>query len=129
MHGDDSDHRPKSLKASDHESHVDESGWSKLQDIDEISTPSKPLTENQGEPQQELHGRFLDVESLCEILESFATVPEIPVGLKENIIFVVKNEKDSQKRLNGGRSSFTDEYGHLRRHPQKRPVSITMDKD
>ena len=111
MHGDDSDHRPKSLKASDHESHVDESGWSKLQDIDEISTPSKPLTENQGEPQQELHGRFLDVESLCEILESSATVPEIPVGLKENIFFVVKNEKNSQKRLNGGRSSFTDDCG------------------
>ena len=59
---------------------------------------------------QVLPGRFLDVESLCELLKNeTVTVSTIPKGVKENVYFVVSNGKNIAKRNRGEKSNFEDD--------------------
>ena len=59
-----------------------------------------------------LNGRFLDVESLCGLLQNENDVKSsIPKGLKEDVYFLIENEGNSQKRVRGKRSNFEDDCG------------------
>ena len=61
---------------------------------------------------QVLPGRFLDVESLCELLKNeTVTVSTIPKGVKKTVYFVVSNGKNIAKRNRGEKSNFEDDCG------------------
>ena len=65
-----------------------------------------PSTENM------LPGRFLDIESLCELLKTESTpISAIPKGVKENVYFLINNDKNIKKRMRREKSNFEDDCG------------------
>ena len=81
------------------------------------SSPDLEYTEVNGHSKnlstdQVLPGRFLDVESLCELLKNeTVTVSTIPKGVKEHVYFVVSNGKNIAKRNRGEKSNFEGDCG------------------
>ncbi|KAK7108117.1 hypothetical protein V1264_015910 [Littorina saxatilis] len=59
-------------------------------------------------------GHFLEVDVLVSILKS-AELPEcsdeVPAGRKDDAYFLVKNERNVDRRMNGSRSNFYDDRG------------------
>jgi hypothetical protein len=59
-----------------------------------------------------LSGRFLDVEELCKVLQGDpVNSSSIPNGVKENTYFLIKNDKNVEKRKQKMRSNFDDDCG------------------
>jgi uncharacterized protein (DUF362 family) len=65
---------------------------------------------------QVLPGCFLDVESLCELLRTeTVAVLTIPKGVKENMYFVVNNDKRTLQHGSAEKKAITKmivEYGY-----------------
>ena len=60
------------------------------------------------------HGRFLEAENVINILSSTSNsncIPEVPRGQKDNVYFVVSNEKNVERRKQGKQSQFWDDRG------------------
>ena len=59
-----------------------------------------------------LNGRFLDVESLCQLLQNGPGVKLlIPKGIKEDTFFLIENQNNIRKRIRGERSNYEDDCG------------------
>ena len=60
----------------------------------------------------QLKGRFLDAESLCELLQNGSVAnSSIPKGIKEDVYFLIENNNNVKKRLCGEKSIFEDHCG------------------
>ena len=96
-----------SLQLRDQPIHQQQSVRRKAANVSEVNGHSKNLSTDQVLP-----GRFLDVESLCELLKNeTVTVSTIPKGVKEHVYFVVSNGKNIAKRNRGEKSNFEGDCG------------------
>ncbi len=78
-----------------------------------------------------LSGRFLDVEELCKVLQGDpVNSSSIPNSVKENTYFLIKNDKNVEKRKQKMRSNFEMivEHGCQNRLQQKRLYSTVSTK-
>lgn len=67
---------------------------------------------NEHQSTNKLNGRFLDVYSLCELLQNESSVMQsIPKGVKEDVYFVLENSNNISKRMRGEISNFEDDCG------------------
>jgi len=55
--------------------------------------------------------RFLDTDELLKLLASSSGLECVPSGVKDNVSFVVRNEKNEDRRARGKRSQFADSCG------------------
>ena len=68
--------------------------------------------DNKQQSTNKLNGRFLDVQSLCELLQhELSVMPSIPKGVKEDVYFVLENSNNISKRMRGEISNFEDDCG------------------
>ena len=59
-----------------------------------------------------LSGKFLDINEIIKLLlQKSGSCPSIPKGLKENVYFVIVNEKNKERRQYGKKSDFSDDCG------------------
>jgi hypothetical protein len=79
----------------------------------ETATTTLRDSKQNGDPNRnKLSGRFLDVEELCEVLQGDSVnSSSIPNGVKENTYFLIKNDKNVEKRKQKMRSNFNDDCG------------------
>ena len=77
-------------------------------DTQSSETPTTPPTDSKQDGvanKNKLSGRFLDVEELSDILQGDSVSSSlIPNGVKENTYFLIKNDKNVEKRKQGKRS-------------------------
>ena len=76
-------------------------------DTQSSETPTSPPTDSKQDGvanKNKLSGRFLDVEELSDILQGDSVSSSlIPNGVKENTYFLIKNDKNVEKRKQGKR--------------------------
>ena len=76
-----------------------------------------------------LNGRFLDAESLCELLQNGSVANlSIPKGIKEDVYFLIENNNNIKKRLCGEKSNFEDDCGAngILKHRLPKKLFFTM---
>jgi hypothetical protein len=75
-------------------------------------SPPRDSKQNGDPNRNKLPGRFLDMEELWEVLQGDSVnSSSIPSGVKENTYFLIKNEKNVEKRKQGMRSNFDNDCG------------------
>ena len=59
-----------------------------------------------------LNGTFMEINALVSLLQkSEHCLDKIPLGLKENVYYVVRNDNNMDRRKNGQKSKFSDDCG------------------
>ena len=82
------------------------------QSLETTTTPHRDSKQNSDPNRNKLSGRFLDVEELCKVLQGDSVnSSSIPNGVKENTYFLIKNDKNVEKRKQKMRSNFNDDCG------------------